>query len=81
MEQKVLFFKNLQQDFKTKYFEPGRCKNAEIELKKTVTKVLKWLNKVFISITALKTPHIFKNIRYLAVDLQADACPKIVCRQ
>jgi len=34
MGQKVLFFKNLQQDFKINFFETGRCKNVEIELKK-----------------------------------------------
>jgi len=50
-------------------------------VEKTVTKVLKQLNKVFSSIKALKTLHIFTNIRYLAVGLQADACLKIICRQ
>ena len=69
MGQKVLFFKNFSQDFKINFFETGRRKNAEIELKKTVTKVLKRLNKVFSSIKALKQTHFLKNIRYSAVGL------------
>jgi len=78
MGQKVLFFKNLQQDFKINFFETGRYKNAEIELK-NCNKNLKRLNKVFSSIKSLKTSRIFKN---LAVGLQqADACPKIVRKQ
>jgi len=31
MGQKVLFFKNIQQDFKIIFFETGKYKNAEIE--------------------------------------------------